>query len=374
MEPTIHELKSEVKRLKDLLHDLESFTRGCFKNAINAANPKYSGDLQKAVYDIPSEGGMLILPPNTTFVIRNPPLLIEKDETTAVGRVRTNVLITGGGMTSVIKAPMGYSGDLIKIAGAEKTSAQDIILENFFINGDKKAVTGIRLDLANQIITLRNLSIRDCRTAGIEAENNSCVNVFDSLRIRDCGSGVKLLQKGEKFGCNSVSIINCSINASAGIGVHVEHSTNVRITNCRIDGSGSNGVSLNGVRGLMISGCRFESNCLLPTITRDGVGQVAIGGNSDRENTFICEGVHIAGCYFTGIDPKTKKPRSPVGITVRNSEKSIIIGNHFQQHALAPIKLTPQAIETSIIGNSIIINKNRERCNIMDSGTNTHIL
>lgn len=363
MKPTIHELQSEVKKLKVDLHDLKLFTRGCFKNAINAADPKFRGDLQKAVYAIPSEGGMLILPPNTTFVIRNPPLLIEKDETTAEGRVRTNVLITGGGMTSIIKPPRGYSGDLIKIAGAGDKSAQDIILENFFINGDKKAVTGIRLDLANQIITLRNLSIRDCRTAGIEAENNSCVNVFDSLRIRDCGSGVKLLQR-PVYGCNSVSIINCSINESTRLGIRVEHSTNVRITNCRIDGSGSNGVSLNGVRGLTISGCRFESNCKRH-ISRY-VGQVAIGGNSDRESTFICEGVHIAGCYFQG------NGISPVGITVRNSEKSIIIGNHFQEHSLAPIKITPQAIETSIIGNSII--KRRERRNIMDSGTNTHVL
>lgn len=111
MKSTIHELKSEVKKLKDKLHDFKPFTRGCFK------------------------------------------------------------------------------------AGAGKKSAQDIILENFFIYGDKNAVTGLRLDMANQIITLRNLNIRDCLKAGIEAENNSCVNVFDSLRIRDCGSGVNLLQK-----------------------------------------------------------------------------------------------------------------------------------------------------------------------------------
>jgi hypothetical protein len=33
----IHELKSEVKKLKDKLHDFKPFTRGCFKNAIDAA-------------------------------------------------------------------------------------------------------------------------------------------------------------------------------------------------------------------------------------------------------------------------------------------------------------------------------------------------
>ena len=191
-------------------------------NYINAGDPAFGGDLQRAVDAAeqdwrPGKGGGVFLPPGITFYVSDPPLVLTRWTSIWDGRpgVRDHVELCGGGPSSRVV----FCGDSTRWAdphsGAQVQRAliefrtyplpgpdpplylkrtRWPILRDFTIDGGGDPnIVGLRLHgaLAGRV---RNLAITNCGAAAISLEVECHGTVLDGVVIEDCGTGIRLPQ------------------------------------------------------------------------------------------------------------------------------------------------------------------------------------
>ena len=191
-------------------------------NIINAGDPAFGGDLQRAVDAaerdwVAGRGGGVYLPPGITFYVSDPPLVLTRWTSVYDERpgTRNHVELCGGGPGSRVV----FCGDSAHWAddqnGAEGQRALiefrgyplpgpnpplylkrtlSPALRDFSIDGGGDPnIVGLRLHGA-LYGRARNLSIRNCGAAGISMEAECHGTVLDGIVIEDCGAGIRIPQ------------------------------------------------------------------------------------------------------------------------------------------------------------------------------------
>lgn len=250
-------------------------------------------------------GGYLVVDPGT-YKINDTISLLE------------NVSLIGSG-EDVTKFQMQSINPIVSLEGSAEGYLTGTRIENITLLGSGVATYGIKFSYAIYGNTIQNVKITNCSGAGIyfEGQNNieyigGCWgNTIQNCVISFCGQGINLGQAS-----NITKIFNCAISSNVGAGIVMETSTAVNIAGCSIEKNGTGGVEeigikISGGQPSIISGCYFEGN---------GVGD---GIDIYTESSTIngVEGTTVVGCYFNGLDDKTKN-----AFSIGNGEVTIIGG------------------------------------------------
>lgn len=207
----------------------------------------YRSDLQAAIEILEDRGGGLLwLPPNTTFDLYRP-------LTIRAGGIR----IAGGGPSTRLRLRAGAL-EKTAIVVRPDPSGGPVHIHDLVVQGQPSHETALHVSSGRQIVRVSRVACLDFSGAAIQISGNERPVLLDELDVRRCGTG--LLARDAR----SVFASRCRFSTMTGGCVQLGSSTAVTLTSCRFEEGRAFGVSADdGTRSLSIVDSCFVRNAAL---------------------------------------------------------------------------------------------------------------
>lgn len=285
--------------------------------------------IQAAIDALPSTGGMVVLPPATTYTL-----------TTGVSSSKPNVHLWAPSWGTVIKRGAALGGDLCLLNGAGSIIEGMTFDGNGAVNITGNSEVGIGYAAANCLI--RNVQV---------------INSSSAMNIQLTGEGSRVT------GCTIIGR-GVALSTQRGYGIWAINHNQVSIDNNVVSGTGIDGIGVDGDGSLVIGNHVFSCHWW----GSDAGGQITIYPNySDilvANNTVIGGGgANSIGLELAGTN------LTVVGNTVSNTHGSgivvdtwtgiglLISGNTIRNSGQVTVISSGIAVQTTIVGMSIVGNR-----------------
>ena len=330
---------------------------GSGARVIDAGDPAYGLDLQRAVDDACAGGGVVFLPPldaaQESYLVPNPPLRI----------TRPDVSILGAGIQSRVRLvyrdrSSGSRTGQTRAVGIQISAAHpgNVLLSSFWLDlaggavpraALPRAVIGVEITAENRAaVLLRDLSIKSSAAdllppdvTGVSIGDTPASVDLDAVFFESCSLGGvdAYLDAEDIFDAargSTVRLRDCSLR-SGGHGARFRGQREVALYNCTLENNSSPAVVLEDVSHAAVVGCRFESN------NRPPKGSVPSGCGSKSVQFVRGHGhghVEVSGCYFVSSAGDGHE-KTDIGLLVYKAGSTSIVGNTIWKHAVADMQI-----------------------------------
>ncbi len=253
------------------------------KNIIVGDSDQQYSDIQTAINDLPSEGGVVYIRPGQYII----------NASNLIRITNSNVSLIGSGAATLIKLDDNVSNqnnprNIIKI-GDGTNSLGNILISNLRIEGNKTNNThfyGIVIEKGNSNIIIENCIIENCYFGGIHSKT-----IDGSDRCNYCIITNNIIKNSHYHGISLSGLDNSSIygnsvyctSSPVGHGIYIYYANNNSVFGNTAKGF-INGISLQKCTGLSVNGNNIINNKNSGIMAQQG-GYNAITGNVLYDNT-----------------------------------------------------------------------------------------